>query len=227
MVDSHERDGANALNHGILGDKDVSAFRWFERDAQVGFCHDRMKVGFNRTPCLLDARVRGSLAPKEGQPDSVPHGAHQRVRELYKQKRGRGCLFGNIGELFLSCAFRAVQLSEFSHRVARALEISQRLIIGPSRSPGARAQCARSPQGRGDFLFKDRPERDQGKKRENDCNHLTHQRHNEHRARGEDAEEGQPKMKIVETNHDTPGSQLGRRHRVILSTVACGGGPSA
>jgi hypothetical protein len=52
------------------------------------------------------------------------------------------------------------------------------------------------------FLFEDRPERGGGKEHENDRNHLTYQRYNKHRARDEDAEESQPKVKPVEADHD-------------------------
>src|SRR5262249_13805533 len=41
VLDSHERDRAKARSDGMVGDKDVSAFR---------FCHEGVKVALNRTP---------------------------------------------------------------------------------------------------------------------------------------------------------------------------------
>jgi hypothetical protein len=63
----------------MVGDKDVSAFRWLEGGAQAGFCHEGVKVALNWTPYLADARARGALAPKEGLPNSVPHSIHQTI----------------------------------------------------------------------------------------------------------------------------------------------------
>ena len=71
VLDSHERDRAEARNDGIVGDKDVSAVRRLECDAKAGFCHDRSKVASNWTPYLADARVRAPFAPKEDLPNSV------------------------------------------------------------------------------------------------------------------------------------------------------------
>jgi hypothetical protein len=41
-----------------------------------------VKVALNWTPYLADARVRGALAPKEGLPNSVPHGTHQTIARV-------------------------------------------------------------------------------------------------------------------------------------------------
>ena len=71
MLDSHERHRAKAGNDGVVGDKDISAVGRLECDAEASLCHEGVKVGSKWTPCLADARIRGSFAPKEDLPNSV------------------------------------------------------------------------------------------------------------------------------------------------------------
>ena len=85
MLDSHERYRAKARNDGIVGDKDVSAVRRLECDAQASFCHDRVKVVFNWTPYRADARLYEFFASKEDLPNYVPHSTHKRLGEVYKK----------------------------------------------------------------------------------------------------------------------------------------------
>src|SRR5215831_16378580 len=80
MLDSDERDRAKTLNNSIVSDKDVSAFRRLECDAQAGFCHHRVKFAFNWTSYLANARE--FFAPKQDLPNSVPHSTQQTARSI-------------------------------------------------------------------------------------------------------------------------------------------------
>jgi hypothetical protein len=61
------------LNDGIVGDKDVSAVRRLEGDAQAGFCRDGVKVASNWRLHLAGAWFCAPSAPEKNLPNPVPH----------------------------------------------------------------------------------------------------------------------------------------------------------